>query len=189
MPSILENPAVRRAAVSVSVEQYHRLGRMGIIHENTELLEGVIVRKMIKSPLHSWLVQFLVESLKANVPRGFHVRQEQPLTFVGSEPEPDVAVVSGSPDDYRRAHPSKAVLVIEVAVASAAVDREKAKLYAAAGVAEYLVILPDEKCIEAYSSPSSSGYGCVCALGCGDSLRLNSVPRFELKVDDLFRDG
>ena len=59
------------------------------------------------------------------------------MTLNDSEPEPDVAVVPGSVEDYRSAHPSTAVLIIEVAVSSEDVDREKAELYASAGIKEY----------------------------------------------------
>ena len=158
MPSILDNPAIRQAALFVTVEQYHRLGETGVIAEKTELLEGVIVEKMVKSPLHSWRVQSLVEWLRKDLPPGLHVRQEQPLTFADSEPEPDVAVVIGSSADYRSSHPSTAVLVIEVALSSAEVDRAKASLYAAAGVSEYLIVLPDEHRVEAYTRPQGAAF-------------------------------
>jgi len=36
MSSILDNPAIRQAILSVSVEQYHRLGETGLIPVNTE---------------------------------------------------------------------------------------------------------------------------------------------------------
>lgn len=187
MTSILDNPAVRQAILSVSVEQYHRLGETGLIPENTELLKGVIVEKMIKSPKHSWLVQFLVDWLRAHLPSGLHVRQEQPLTLADSEPEPDVAVVTGHPDDYRSAHPSSAVLVIEVAVSSGELDHEKAHLYAAAGVSEYLIVLPDEKCVEAYSLPRLDAYATTRKVGHGESLNLVSVPNAVLPLSTLFR--
>ena len=37
----------------VTVEQYHALFAQGLIAKNTELLEGTILEKMSKSPLHS----------------------------------------------------------------------------------------------------------------------------------------
>jgi hypothetical protein len=82
---------VRDAVLPFSVEQYHKLGEAGIIAQDTELLRGVIVEKTVNSPEHSWLVQKLVDWLRATVPAGWHVRQEQPLTFADSEPEPDIA--------------------------------------------------------------------------------------------------
>ncbi len=45
----------------------------------------------------------LVELVRANVPSGFWVRQELPLTLSASEPEPDVSVVRGAPGDFRTA--------------------------------------------------------------------------------------
>jgi len=47
-----------------------------------------------------------------------------------------VAVVAGQRRDYRQAHPSRPVLVVEVAETSLALDRDyKGSLYARAGVA------------------------------------------------------
>jgi hypothetical protein len=43
MASILDNAAVRSAALPITVEQYHRLGEAGIIPQHNELLRGVIV--------------------------------------------------------------------------------------------------------------------------------------------------
>jgi len=43
----------------LSVEAYHALGEAGLIPEQTELLYGFVYHKMPKSPLHSYLVQFL----------------------------------------------------------------------------------------------------------------------------------
>ncbi len=130
MSSILDNPAIRQAALPVTIDQYHRMGDAGLISQRTELLSGVIVEKMNKSPNHSWIVQFLMDCLRQSTPENTHLRQEQPLTFGESEPEPDIALVVGQRDDYRHAHPTTAMLVIEVAVSSAAIDREKPTLLA-----------------------------------------------------------
>src|SRR5262245_15212608 len=62
-----------------------------------------------------------------------------------SEPEPDVAVVAGAPEDYLAAHPATAALVVEVADSSLRLDRRfKAAAYARAGLPEYWIVnLPD----------------------------------------------
>jgi hypothetical protein len=49
MARILDKPSVRYAALPISVEQYHRLNREGIIGERTELLRGVIIERVTKS--------------------------------------------------------------------------------------------------------------------------------------------
>ena len=50
MTSILEKLSVRRVALPISVEQYHRLGREGIIGQRTELLRGVIIEHRASLP-------------------------------------------------------------------------------------------------------------------------------------------
>ena len=62
-----------------------------------------------------------------------------------SEPLPDVCVVAGNVSDFDHRHPSTAELVIEVAVTTAVADREKAAIYAEAGVKEYWIVLPTER--------------------------------------------
>src|SRR2546425_2499278 len=73
---------------------------------------------------------------------GYHVRPQLPIALdAASEPEPDLAVVPGSAKDYRDSHPSKPVLVVEVAETSLALGRRrKARLYARAGIPEYWIL-------------------------------------------------
>jgi Uma2 family endonuclease len=184
--SILDNAAVRNAALPISVEQYHRLGETGIIPQNTELLHGVIVEKMVKSPEHSWLVQRLADWLRSNLPSDCHLRQVQPLTFVDSEPEPDLAVVRGQPDDFRRQHPRTAEWVIEVAISSEDIDRQKGQVYAEAGVGEYWLVLPQLRAIEFYRSPAGGHYGQSGVVRPAERL----APAFftaELELSQLFQ--
>jgi Uma2 family endonuclease len=159
MTPILDNPAVRDMAMPMSVQQYHRLSESGIVSERTELLCGVIIEKMTRSPLHVFTARLLFDWLSASVGAIRHIRQEQPLTLADSEPEPDLAVVQGAAEDYRLAHPTTADFIIEVAFTSLELDREKGAVYAAAGVPEYWIVLPDQRAIEVYTSPTAGGYG------------------------------
>lgn len=167
---ILDEPAVREAALPISVAQYHRLAAAGIVPERTELLQGVIIEQMTKAPLHTFLVQRLATWLTAGTPAGLFVRKEEPLTLADSEPEPDIAVVTGAPDHYRDAHPTTVRLVIEVAIATAGIDRAKAEVYAAAGVAEYWIVLPESRAIEIHRDPSPGGYAAQLTLEAPDAM-------------------
>ena len=84
--------------------EYHRLIELGILHEDEpiELLGGQLVVSEPKSSLHSTAVN----------------TQDPIAADDESEPEPDVAVVSGSIRDYRDEHPANAALVVEVALSS-----------------------------------------------------------------------
>ena len=71
-----------------------------------------------------------------------------------SEPEPDVAVVAGKPQDYIVAHPSTAALVVEVADSSLRLDRRfKAAVYARAGLHEYWIVNLVDRTLEVYREP------------------------------------
>jgi Uma2 family endonuclease len=155
---ILEESCVRDAAVPITVAQYHRLSAAGIVSERTELLQGVMIEQMTKSSLDTFLVQRLAAWLSAGMSNGMFVRKEEPLTLTDSEPEPDIAVVAGSPEDYREAHPATAELVIEVAIATLGVDRAKADVYAAAGITEYWIVVPEARNVLVYRDPSPAGY-------------------------------
>ncbi|MCA9193425.1 MAG: Uma2 family endonuclease [Planctomycetales bacterium] len=75
-----------------------------------------------------------------------------PITTQRSEPEPDLAIVCGTHNDYRQHHPTGADcrLIIEVADTSLEKDRSKAAIYREAGVQEYWIININEKTLECY---------------------------------------
>ncbi|HMO65249.1 MAG TPA: Uma2 family endonuclease, partial [Verrucomicrobiota bacterium] len=153
MSSILDDPAVRRQVFPVSVEFYHQAAALGMLGEDVELLDGIIVKKMAKSPLHTLLVALLEALLRPCLPPHTSLRKEEPLTLADSAPEPDLAVVTGEFRDFAEAHPATALLVIEVAVTTEERDRRKAAIYARAGVAEYWLIEPDQRRLTVFRLP------------------------------------
>ncbi len=187
MAAILDRPSVRHAALPLSVEQYHRLNEEGILSERTELLRGVIIERMTKSPLHTYVVQPLVRWLESCVAANQYVRKEEPLTLADSELEPDIAIVSGDPGQYRTRHPAIADLVIEVAITTVELERDKADIYANAGVPEYWVVIPEERAVEVYENPGLDGYGaCQRLTGSETHLCPNRLPQATLRLGDLF---
>ena len=79
MSTLFSDPSIRDAVVPISVKQYRQMGEDGIIHEKTELIRGVILRKMNKSPLHRWTVLKLLQLLAVDLPEDFFVQTKQPL--------------------------------------------------------------------------------------------------------------
>ena len=155
---LLDRPEERARLWPLSVEAYHALGDAGLIPERTELLYGFVFNKMPKSPLHSFLAERLRRLLAAILGPQHLLRSEQPITIGHSEPEPDLAVVLGEYEDFRSTHPTTAELVIEVAVTSEVYDRDKASLYASAGIKEFWLVLVPQQQIEIYSEPEDDGY-------------------------------
>lgn len=186
MLAVLEDPAIRARAHAISVESYHRMMERGALAENLELLRGALVEKMPKSSIHSRLVLWLLRWLMEKVPAGFTVRPEQPLTFTDSEPEPDLAVVRGSLDDYVDHQPFSAELVIEVVVTSEALDRLKLQLYAEAGVRECWLILAEQRVVERHTEPEGSAYRKVERVTFPATLESTVFPGLSLPSAGLF---
>ncbi len=124
MSAILEIPEVRQRVSHLSVQEYHQLGEFNEDGRRTELIRGIIIEKISKSPAHRTIGSLLYDLLARLLPKGYSIWKEEPLTFADSEPEPDISVTRGEKADYAVQHPTTAELVVEVAVSSAALDRE-----------------------------------------------------------------
>jgi Uma2 family endonuclease len=183
MSAILENPAVRRQAEIISVELYHRMIERGVIDPRCELIRGALIKKMSKSHLHSSIAALLLRRLTVALPDHW-VRKEDPLTFTDSEPEPDISVVPGRIEDYA-AHPTTARLVIEVAISSEDIDREKGALYAEAGVEEFWLVLPEERAVEVHTGPRGGAWTNVHRYLAGETFTSAVFPQLTLRLDDL----
>lgn len=173
----------------ISVSAYHIMYDKGAIEENNELIEGVIVEKMPKKPIHSAIVDKLNELIRNFLPSHLHVRQEQPITFLSSEPEPDLSVVKGSGKDYIYSHPSSAGFIIEVAVTSLDLDREKINIYAKAGIPEYWIINVKQKEIEVYSDLKRSQYINKKIIYLNDTISFPFAQQKKISLKNLFFEG
>lgn len=182
----IEVPNLNRRVHRVTVDFYHQLAELGMVKKRTELIRGVIVNKMSKSPLHSSLLRRLARLLAAVLPPSHLLLQDDPLTLADSEPEPDVSIVRGAEDDFVAKHPTTADLVVEVAVTSLADDRSLATIYAEAGVGEYWIVLGREKCIEVYRNPDSGVYRTKEVAAAGETLVCQTVPGVSIDLDELF---
>jgi Uma2 family endonuclease len=170
----------------LSVTAYRALGEAGLIPQNTELLHGLLYTKMSKSPFHSFLLQFLHEALTRVLPAGRLLRTEQPVTCGDSEPEPDLAVVAGRKEDFRRDHPHTAELVIEISISSHDYDRSKLRAYATADVKECWLVLGPEKKIEVYRQPKDGQFAEQVVQGPGGTMTSAALPEFTLSLDAFF---
>lgn len=172
----------------VSVEEYHRGPELNENGRRTELIRGVVLERKMKSPLHSFTLSRIDRLLQAAVGPGQFVRAQDPLTITDSEPEPDVAVVTGQPDDYRHEHPRTALLTVEISVTTLDADRVKADLYAEAGIPEYWIVRPERGLVEVYTQPRDGLYRerRIFAATDGGTLASAAVPAFRLDLGTFF---
>jgi len=170
----------------LSVAAYHALGEAGLIPKSTELLYGIVYKKMSKSPLHSALVRQILELL-GNVPLpGCFLSSEQPITCGDSEPEPDIAVIRGAKEDFWNDHPHTAELIIEVCVTSYDYDLSKLPAYSGSGVKEVWLVLGMEKQIEVYRQPQNGQFAEHFIQGPGGTISCAAVPELSLELDAVF---
>ena len=65
MSAILDIPEVRQRVSPLSVEEYHRLDEYNENGKRTELIRGIIIEKMSKSPLHRTTGSLLYDLIAA----------------------------------------------------------------------------------------------------------------------------
>ena len=186
MLSVLESPTLRARVSRMSIAEYHQLGEYNERGKRTELIRGIVLEKISKSPLHCTIASILDHILAPLAPQRFCVRRYDPLTLRDSEPEPDLAIVAGTHEDFFHAHPTTAALAIEVAVTSPNDDRALAEIYAEAGVGEYWVVLPKERAIEVFRQPEGLAYREVRRYEFADELACSTVPGVKFALSELF---
>ncbi len=159
-----------------------------------ELIEGEIWRKVPLEPPCATSIILMQTQLMGIFREDFTVRVQLPLIFgVSSKPEPDLAVVEGSPRESSRPHPTSAILVVEISDSTLVPDQQtKAPLYARAGVAEYWIVNLIENVLEVRrepteiaDSPLGFGYASTQILRSGDSISPLAMPDSTVRVEDL----
>ena len=139
--------------------EYEKLIELGIFRpgEAVELIGGELIVSEPQGALHYTAILKTARALEIVFGAGWVVRTQGPIGLDGdSEPEPDVAVVPGNLDDYRAAHPSRAVLTVEVAESSLDGDRErKGGIFARAGLADYWIVNLVDRVLEVYREPAA----------------------------------
>lgn len=176
--------------------EYERLIDLGVFgpQDRLELLGGQLVVAEPQGTDHYSAILRSTRVLQAAFGAGWLVRPQGPVALDDeSEPEPDVAVVSGDIDDYRLAHPARPVLAIEVAVSSLALDRShKASLYARAGVADYWIINLVDRVLEVHRDPAPDleapygwAYASIEILSGGAAIAPLAAPTSPIAVTAL----
>ena len=174
-----------------SREEYDRMIDAGVLttEDRVELIDGEIVTMTPHKSRHATGVRLAEIALRRAFGEDFDVRTQLPLALDPvSEPEPDLAVVTVTPRDYRDAHPSTALLILEVADASLAFDRSaKASLYARAGIEDYWLLNLVESILQVHRNPepaigSSSGWRYAAIKDYGAADRVAPLARLELLV-------
>jgi len=138
--------------------EYERLIDLGVFQPSDpiELIGGELMVAEPQGAPHYTSIQKTARVLERAFGPSWNVRTQGPMGLDDeSEPEPDVAVVPGEPEDYRSSHPSLADLVVEVSESSLAFDRgHKGSVYARAGILDYWIVNLVDRVLEVYREPA-----------------------------------
>ncbi|CAI4031450.1 Uma2 domain-containing protein [Nitrospira tepida] len=175
-------------------QEYDRMAEAGIFSpdDRVQLIDGEIVTMTPQNSPHAAAIGKTQRVLDRIFGPNVWVRVQMPLIVdPDSEPEPDLAVVPGAPDDYRNQHPRSALLLVEVSDTTLPLDRDqKRAIYARAGVPEYWIVNLAERCLEVYRDPMSSAdqparYHASQRLTATDKITPLARPDASVSVADL----
>lgn len=188
LAAFLELPETRARIAPLSVKACEVLTEMGLLDKRIELIRGILLKKMPKSPLHRKLTQrIFVHLFNFKSQRvGLVAFVEAPLRLIDSVPEPDVMIVRGEESDFDNRHPTAAELVVEVAVSSVELDRKNASLYAEAGVPEYWIVLGNEQQVEVYRQLENGVYRQRQLYSVGETLICTRMSDLQVTLADWF---
>lgn len=124
--------------------EYDRLIELGAFEpaERLELIDGLLIVREPQGTRHAAGIRRVLDALHRALGREWQIDSQLPLALdPASAPEPDVSVVAREPGAYRDEHPSRPLLIVEVAETSYRIDRQfKTGLYARAGVPECWIV-------------------------------------------------
>ncbi len=155
----------------LTVREYEQIAG-SLDDDRVELIDGYMVKMMVKTPPHVIACRRAAAAIARIAPAGWHTRAGDPVQITGhTEPEPDVALVLGTDDDYEDHHPGPKdiALVVEVADTSLLKDRRR-RTYGPAGIGVYWIVNLNTRKIEVYSDPTSEGYASRVDYAAGERI-------------------
>jgi Uma2 family endonuclease len=186
-PDLLRPERIIPRARLLSRRSYDKLLAHGMFDdERIELLRGQLVTMTPRGELHSTVTARIAQRLIRTLDETYEVRSHSPFAAADdSEPESDISV---SRRQRRRAyHPSKALLLVEVAERSLDKDRwVKSGIYAENGTPEYWVVDLRTMSVFVHTHPTKGVYQWVIQHRQKDVLRPARLPEISIGVSDVF---
>ena len=171
----------------ITREAYERMVRAGaFVGRRVELVGGIVYEMSPQDSRHAAGLRRTRWVLEEICPEGHQVDVQMPLSLgLDSEPEPDLAIIRRDPLNYLQGHPTSAALVVEVAESSLRHDRDKAEIYALAGIEDFWIVNLVHEVLEVYREPVHETYRTRLVLRRGERISPLARPDVTVAVDDL----
>ncbi len=172
-----------------TVDEYLQMTETGILTEDdaVELIHGQIVEMSPENSPHRVCVVKINQALVRQLADAKYFVQTQSTLPLDDRnaPEPDLAVLRGTPDELMREE-LPAALVIEVADTSLERDRTvKQQLYAQAGIPAYWIVNLVDREIEVYTDPQSERYRERTTRSDAETVEVSVTPPVSVEVQAL----
>jgi Uma2 family endonuclease len=167
------------------------MSELGILdpNERTELLAGQITLMAAQGTPHVTSLHLLANALRDQLGNTVLIRTQDPIQLDDfSEPEPDLAIATGTILDYAEQYPRPAdvYLVVEVADSTLKQDCEiKDKLYAQAGIADYWVLDLKNRQLHIFRNPTPTGYASHLILTAPNQISPLAFPNLTLALTSI----
>ncbi len=177
----------------LTADEYDQMVERGAfdhLQRKIELIRGELREMNPAGPVQDDLIVYLTNwSARSTSPATISVTSQTGLDLAElcSRPEPNLMWLSAR--RYRGRHPSAAdvLLAVEVSYSSLATDfREKAELYAEAGITEYWIVDAKTQCVHVFRNPQGTNYIDRSIVGVDDTLSPLQTPDISLDLRDLF---
>ena len=179
-----------------TVKEFYRLLDEGFFDgQRVELIEGEIIEMAAQKNWHALGITLTEKALARVFGPKFWVRVQATLDLTPySAPDPDIAVVPGSPrDNAGPTNPTTALLIVEVSETTLGYDRKiKGSLFARVGIADYWILNLIDRELEVYRQPAPDrkakygyAYKDVTILGSKDRVAPLAKPKAKIRVADL----
>lgn len=165
--------------------EYDQLAAAGCFDdERVELLFGLVVPMSPTDQAHVVSAYRLRRALEAKLGERTHVFEAAPFAASDiSEPEPDLVVTSEASWNQ---HPTRALLVVEIARTSLARDKgPKALIYGLADVAEYWIVNHVDEVVEVYRDRHGGEWRSRSTHGRGAHIAMLAFPDVTIAVTDI----
>ncbi len=137
-------------------DQFNEIGDMGLFEGRQAILvEGEILAMPGMKDPHRTALTLADYALREAFHPGCFVSVQCPFDIgKATDPEPDLAVIRGTVRDFAGRGLTEAALIVEVSDTTYAYDRrEKASLYASAGVQDYWIVRLKTRQLEVHRQP------------------------------------
>ena len=193
MHTVAETRLVGPKPYRYTVKEYDRIFDMGLFRgRRVELVEGRIILMAPQYEPHVAGVSLAARAVENAFGAGYWVRRQSPIRLgERSKPEPDVAVVTGSEEDYiDTGTPTNPLLVVEVSDATLRLDRDrKAAVYAKHRVADYWILNLIDRHLEVHRAPIADPthrfkfrYSSIVVLRLGEFVIPIAAPSARIEI-------